>query len=122
MSLDMLGHVDDVFKSVPATRRLVIGGSYVDGLWVEGVERVYPFTVNIQPATDREIDSLPQGGERLIDVRKLYINDGDIQSVGDVGDWEFLGQRFKTIKTDNRWWRNYCKVFVSRYDEQCNDE
>jgi hypothetical protein len=77
-----------------------------------------PFNANVQSATDREIDFLSQGGERLVDVRRLYISDGNMQNIDDTGDWEFLGQRFKTIKSDNRYWRGYCKVFVSRYDEQ----
>ncbi|PPC95718.1 MAG: hypothetical protein CTY32_08555 [Methylotenera sp.] len=118
MSLNMNGQIDSVFKSVPATRIVTTAGGYVNGIWVEGAETIEPYTVNIQPATDREIDFLSQGGERLVDVRRIYINEGNMQNIDSTGDWEFLGQRFKTIKTDNRYWRDYCKVFVSRYDEQ----
>jgi maleate cis-trans isomerase len=114
----MNGQIDSVFQSVPVTRIVTTGGEYVNGIWVEGMELCQPFTATIQPATDREIDFLSQGGERLVDVRRLYINDGNMQNIDSTGDWEFLGQRFKTIKTDNRYWRDYCKVFVSRYDEQ----
>lgn len=117
MSLSMYGVVDGVFQSVPATR-VVKSGSYVDGLWVPGLEVSSDYTVNIQPATDREIDFLSEGGERLLDVRRIYINAGNMQAIDNSGDWLFLGQRWKSIKSDNRYWRDYCKVFVSRYDNQ----
>lgn len=113
----MNGMIDDVFVSIPATRT-VVAGSYVNGIWVAGTPVTNSYTVNIQPATDREIDFLSQGGERLLDVRKIYINDGNMQLIDNTGVWEFLDQKFKTIKCDNRYWRDYCKVFVSRYDEQ----
>jgi maleate cis-trans isomerase len=118
MSLNMNGQIDAVFSSVPVVHIVNNTGAYVDGLWVEGTELSTPYTATVQPATDREIDFLSQGGERLTDVRKLYINEGNMQGIDNTGDWEILGQRFKTIKTDNRYWRDYCKVFVSRYDEQ----
>lgn len=117
MPLSMLGHIDSVFQSV-AAKRIVKTGAYVSGIWVAGPDSSANYTVNIQPATDREIDFLSQGGERLTDVRRIYINDGNMQAIDNTGDWEFLGQRFKTIKSDNRYWNNYCKVFVSRYDVQ----
>lgn len=118
MSLNMAGQIDAVFKSIPATRFSKTGGSYVDGLWVEGVETSSPHTVNIQPATDREIESLSSGGERIGDVRRVYVNDGILTDIAPADDWEFDGQRWKTVKLDNRPWRNYCKIFVSRNDDQ----
>jgi len=118
MSLDMFGTIDAVFVSIPATRYGKTAGGYVDGIWVEGAETATTHVVNIQPATDREIDSLSDGGERINDLRRMYVNDGILTSISEADDWEFEGQRWKTIKTDNRPWRNYCKIFVSRYDTQ----
>lgn len=118
MSLDMRGHVDSVFKSIDATRIASSGGGYVDGLWIEGTTTTTLHTVNIQPATDREIDAIEKGGERIIDARRVYVNDGIDASIKESDIWEFDGQRWKCHKLDNRPWRNYCKAIVSRFDNQ----
>lgn len=117
MSLDMRGHIDGVFKSVDATLTPK-GGSYVDGLWVPLPGTPATFTVNVQPLSEREKDFLERGGERILDGRRIYVNSGDLESITLEGDWTFLGQKWKAVKTDNRPWRNYCKVIVSRYDQQ----
>ena len=118
MSLDMRGHIDSVFESIPAQRVGKTGGSYVNGIWVDGVETETPHNVDIQPASDREIAALISGGERVTDVRRVYVNDGVLASISQADDWLFDGQRWKTVKLDNRPWRNYCKAIVSRYDVQ----
>ncbi len=117
MSLNMEGHIDDVFVSVEATRT-VSSGSWVEGIWVAAPTAPVPYIVNIQPASDREVDFLRQGGERITDVRRVYINQGEMQLIDQTGTWEFLGQQWKTVKCDNRYWRNYCKVLVMRVDDQ----
>jgi hypothetical protein len=117
MSLSMQGHIDGVFVSVPASRT-VTGGAWVDGIWTPGVPVTSPYVVNIQPATDREVDFIRQGGERIVDARRIYINEGEMQLIDQTGTWEFLGQQWKAVKVDNRYWRNYCKVIVSRIDDQ----
>lgn len=123
MSLDMQGFVDDVFVSTPATRISRSGGGYVDGIWVEGTATNSPHNVNLQPLTMDEIDMLNVGGERVVDVRKIYVNDGDMYNITEADLWQFTGVNgtFKSIKLDNRSWqggnsRNYCKVIVSRID------
>lgn len=116
-TLSMLGHVDAVFVSVPATRTTSAGG-YVDGIWVEGAGATTDYVVNIQPASEREKDFLRQGGERIVDVRRIYVNTGDMQLIDQTGTWEFLGQQWKAVGVDNRYWRNYCKVIVNRIDDQ----
>lgn len=117
MSLSMEGHIDDVFVSVEATRT-ALSGSWVEGIWVATPATPTPYIVNIQPASDREVDFLRQGGERITDVRRVYINQGEMQLIDQTGTWEFLGQQWKTVKCDNRYWRNYCKVLVMRIDDQ----
>ena len=77
MSLNMEGHIDEVFVSAPASRT-VTGGAWVEGIWVPGTPVNSPYTVNIQPASDREVDFIRQGGERITDVRRIYINEGDM--------------------------------------------
>lgn len=117
MSLSMEGHIDDVFVSVEASRT-VTGGGWVDGIWTPGSAVTTPYIVNIQPASDREVDFIRQGGERITDVRRIYINQGEMQLIDQTGTWEFLGQQWKAVKCDNRYWRNYCKVLVMRIDDQ----
>ena len=118
MSLDMEGHIGDVFESIPANRVSKTGGAYVLGIWTDGTETTTPHTVTIQPASDREIQVLSKGSERILDLRRVYVNDGVLASISQADDWLFDGQRWKTVKLDNRPWRNYCKAIVSRYDEQ----
>ena len=121
-ALDMSGHIDDDFKSTDATRYSKTGGEYVNGRWVAGVETESPHDVNIQPATMKQLDHLSMGGERIIDARQVWINDGDIFSINESDEWTFVGVsgRFKCHTMDNRSQftnsRNYCKCIVSRID------
>lgn len=117
MSLNMEGQIDEVFVSVDASRT-VTGGSFVDGIWTPGAPATSDYIVNIQPASDREVDFLRQAGERIVDVRRIYISQGDMQLIDQTGTWSFLGQQWKAGKCDNRYWRNYCKVLVTRIDDQ----
>lgn len=116
--LDMKGHIGDVFQSIAATRTSYSGGGYVNGLWVDGTSTDTPHTVTIQPATDKEIEVIEKGGERVIDARRIYINDGVLAEISQADTWAFDGQVFKCYKLDNRPWRNYCKVIVARIDAQ----
>lgn len=118
MSLDMKDFVDAVFVSVPATRTAMTGGGYVDGIFVPGSTTTEPYVVNIQPVSERELDFLQQGGERIVDARRIYVNAGNMQLIDQTGTWAFIGQTWKAHKCDNRYWRNYCKVIVSRIDDQ----
>ncbi len=119
MSLSMQGHIDPVFKSVDAVRIKRAQGGYVEGLYVEGQETRVPHTVTIQPLSDKELRFLDMGGERVGDLRKIYVNSGDLQSITLLDQWRFdtITGLFKTIKLDNRYWRDYCKIIVSKIDE-----
>lgn len=118
MSLDMQGHVDAKFESIPVVRIKVNGrNNYVNGiLQPTDAPDDSQFIVNVQKASDRQIETLARAGKRVLDVRNLYVNNGDIESITEQDDWEFLNQRWQTVGLDNRPWRNYCKVVVSRYD------
>lgn len=119
MSLDMIGHIDLVFESTGATRTSYSGGGYVDGRYVDGAQTQTSHTVNIQPLNNKEIQTLNIGAERIGDVRKVYVNDGDLYSIAEADTWEFDGVDgvFNSIALDNRPWRNYCKIIVSRQDD-----
>jgi len=117
MSLNMLGHIDATFESTIATRA-PNSGSYVAGKWVSSAGGATTHSVNLQPLTDKEIDFLNAGGERVVAGRKLYINDGITSEIAEAYTWVFEGVTgtFKAVKVDNRPWRNYCKVIITRAD------
>ncbi len=119
MSLDMTGHIDSTFESVGATRTGYTGGGYVDGKWVDGASVDTAHTINLQPLSDKERRTLQEAGERVVDARKVYVNDGDLYSISEADTWVFIGISgvFKTVSLDNRPWRNYCKIVVSRKDD-----
>lgn len=116
--LNMRGGVDGVFQSVPASRTTTAGGDYVDGIWVPAPSVTTAFTVNIQQVSQQELDFLTKGGERVVDVRRIYVNDGPLEGIDETGEWTFLGKRWKAVRVDNRYWRNYCKCIVERIDDQ----
>lgn len=120
VSLDMSGHIDDVFESAVVTRISKSGGAYVDGKWVPGVEVTSPHRANIQPLSDKEANHLSIGGDRIKDYRKLYINDGSASEIIEADNWTIPGVdgTFKTFMLDNRvpFGRNYCKIIIARID------
>ena len=121
MSLDMLGFIDDVFESVPATRYSQSGSRGSDGKWAAGAETDTAHTVNLQPLSEKEVSNLGIGAERIQDYRKIYVNDGDLYSLTPQDEWSFdtpdlSGIRFTVYKMDNRPWRSYCKCVVHRND------
>jgi hypothetical protein len=118
-TLDMSGTVDDDFQSVTA-QRTTAAGEYVNGKYVDAAPTTPDdYTVTLQPVSDREIQILTNGGERLTDARRVYINDGDLESLANGDIWNFDGVDgvFRVVKLDNRPWRNYCKLIVSRKDD-----
>jgi len=116
--LDMFGTIDDAFGTVVSTRTPIIAG-YADGLPSVTYGVPTQHKVTIQPLSDRDINSLDMGGERVIDMRKIYVNDGDLYSIRPADEWIFTGidGTFKSIQSDLRPWRNYAKIIVSRTDD-----
>lgn len=117
ISLDMSGHIDDVFESVKATRT-VKGGSWVNGEWVSGAESSTTHRVNVQPLNGKDINALTLVGERIQDTRKVYVNDGTMASIQPSDIWTFpdVDGTFKCYGLDNRPWRNYCRFYAIRMD------
>lgn len=120
-ALDMAGHIDADFVSVPAVR-ISKTATYVDGIPVSTPESRTDHTVTIQPASSRDVIHIDIGARRISDYRKIYINDGLIANIQEADDWEFDAngrgaERYETVSLDNRPWRNYCKAVVALYDE-----
>lgn len=117
MGLSMGGHIDATFRS-SYVMHIAITEQYVDGISTKIESPPVQFPANIQPLSDRDIGFLQQGGERILDPRRLWVNSGDLESIKLGDEWEFLGQRWKTIRLDNRPWNKYCRVTVDRNDDQ----
>lgn len=122
-SIDMGGHIDDVFQSGVGSRTSKTGGGYVEGIWQEGLTNVTPHKVNIQPLNQKDINFLQMGGERIQDTRKIYVNDGVGPSISEADEWTFvdvngnsINGKFKVFSLDNRPWRNYCRFYAVRLD------
>lgn len=119
MPLNMGNHIDDVFQSQLVIIKAYTAGGYdADGIWVPGAPTEETYAANIQPLDARTEDNLMRAGIRLLDPRKVYINSGDLEKLKITFDLEFLGQRWKIVRSDIRPWRTYAKLVVSRYDEQ----
>lgn len=117
-ALNMGGHIDGVFRTVPVTVTHESGG-YVDGIYVESSSVSSTFqNVTIQPLNDKELDFILRANERITDARKLYINSGNFDALVLGATARFLDQDWKIIKTDVRPWRNYAKIIVDRIDNQ----
>jgi len=119
MTIEMGGHIDDTFESAVVTRTIVTG-SYVNGIWTPGSPVVETYIANIQQVSPQELNFLTQGGERVLDLRRIYVNDGPMENIDETGTWSFLGLNWKTVSLDNRarFGRKYCKIIVSRIDGQ----
>lgn len=117
MTLDMSGHIDDVFETGEVT--LIYGtGGYVGGIWQGGAPQTEKYTATIQPLSDKELGNLLMGGQRILDSRKLYINDGNLALLKLGKDMQLLSEDWKIVYRDVRENRNYAKIVVVRYDDQ----
>lgn len=117
--LDFANHIDSVFKSDSVmVKAYTQGYRDADGIWVPGTPITEDYTANIQPLSDRELDNLIRAGLRILDPRKIYINSGDLEKLELANDVEFLGQKWRIVRSDIRPWRTYAKLIVSRYDNQ----
>jgi hypothetical protein len=121
-SIDMGGHIDDVFQSGVGTRTTKTG-DYFEGIWIDGLPDVTTHKVNIQPLNQEDINFLTLGGERIQDTRKIYVNDGVNYAISDKSTWTFvdidgnpIDGIFKTISLSNRPWRRTCKLYAVRLD------
>lgn len=123
--LDMFGFIDENFVSVTA-QRVSRTAEYVNGRPVITTGASQSHVVNVQPVTDKQIQHLSIGAERINDVRRIYVNDGNLYSILPSDEWVFGGIEaqqlgiegtFRCLELDNRPWRNYCKAIVIRKDD-----
>lgn len=92
-------------------------GQYVDGRYVKQEVSRHRVFANVQPVSDRELDFLSMGGRRIVDARKIYLNEQDTEKYDLEGYFEFLGAKWKPIKVDKRPKRSYMKFTVAQVRE-----
>lgn len=119
MTINMRGHVNGALRSMSATR-ISSTSKYVAGRPVKTPDVKHPKqSVNVQPSTDKQLQSLSIGGERILEAYRVYINDGELYSIAKADEWEFekIPGRFRCVSLDNRPHNNYCKLVVILKDE-----
>ncbi len=116
ISLDMFGFVDDVMTTGAITRIYRENGSYVDGIWQDGIVNASRHVATVQPLSPVEAQNIDIGGNRIKDYRKIYINDGTMAVISPQDEWVIDSINYKTVDIDNRPSRNYCKITVFRMD------
>lgn len=126
MSINMMGHVSPPF--VTHTPQLVrYGETIVDFETVYAQTYTDTFQANIQAASDREIEFLTNGGERINDIRIVHRNDGkgiEISTPEKLADILIFSVNpgvddpiwWKAIQVDYRPWHNFCRAAVVRVD------
>ena len=67
----------------PFTIKRTVAGSYVSGVYVEGVESTITIQASVQPMSGTDIVSIPEG-RRASDMVKVY-TDSDLFGQGDAG-------------------------------------
>ena len=130
MSFSMYNFIDINFS----THEIMIQskeGSYVNGVWTLTKPESDPkkYNASVQPLNPKEIQSLEQGGRRLIDAKRAYINNGDEQTVNifpsskvcilsspnDIPSKD--DYIYQVIQTDLRPERQYFKLIIARIDK-----
>ena len=126
MGLNMRGHVSGPF----VTHKGVILNRYsseiVDFEPVFGLTYTDSFNANVQPVSDKEIEFLQIGAERINDVRVIHRNDGkgiEVSVPGQLADILVFAETpdkeptwWKSIATDYRPWHNFCRAVVAKLD------
>ena len=132
MSINMMGQISAPF--ITHRPRLVrYSETIVDFEPVFALEYEDEFDANIQAATDREIEFLSNGGERINDVRIVHRNDGlgiQVSAPDKLADILIFSDNpgvtgptwWKALKVDYRPWHNFCHATIVRLDPAMVEE
>lgn len=132
MSINMMGQISAPF--ITHRPRLVrYSETIVDFEPVFALEYEDEFDANIQAATDREIEFLSNGGERINDVRIVHRNDGlgiQVSAPDKLADILIFSDNpgvteptwWKALKVDYRPWHNFCHATIVRLDPTVVEE
>ena len=95
---------------------------YQDGIAVSRpnieIEEQTEHSANVQPLAPKERQAIEQGGQRLLDAKKIYFSDGSAPKVFPSDRVEISGieGQYEVVQSDVRAEQNYCKIIVSRVD------
>lgn len=88
-------------------------GTYLNGIWIEGIETVIPITASVQPTSGEELLSIPEGRRN----RKTYslFTSTPIELIHGLNNStnpdqiEIYGERYEVIRVEV--WQNNPPIF-----------
>lgn len=126
MGLNMRGHVSGPFITHKGVALNRYSSEIVDFEPVLTITYTDAFDANVQPVSDKEIEFLNIGAERINDVRVIHRNDGkgiEVSTPGKLADILVFAETpdkpatwWKSIATDYRPWHNFCRAVVAKLD------
>jgi len=122
----MRGHISGPFVTHSGVQRMRFGSEIIDFEPKLTQTLLDTFDANVQPASDKEIEFLQIGAERINDIRVIHRNDGkgiEVSTPGNLADIlvfaETPGQPvtwWKAMATDYRPWHNFCRAVIAKLD------
>jgi len=126
MGLNMRGHVSGPFITHPGVVLNRYTSEIIDFEPAITLSYTDSFNANVQPVSDKEIEFLQIGAERINDVRVIHRNDGkgiEVSVPGQLADILVFAETpdkaptwWKSIATDFRPWHNFCRAVVAKLD------
>ena len=121
-SIDMSGHIDDVFQSGTGTRTSNVDGEYVDGIWRKEPQSSQLTRLTFSLLT-KKISTSSRWAVSVFKTRERFMLTMVLTRLFPrmtLGHWLTLVvtrlMAFKPVSLDNRPWRNYCKFYAVRLD------
>jgi hypothetical protein len=126
MGLNMRGHVSGPFVTHKGVVLKRYTSDIVDFEPALTLSYTDTFNANVQPVSDKEIEFLQIGAERINDVRVIHRNDGkgiEVSTEGKLADILVFAETpdkpatwWKSVATDFRPWHNFCRAVVAKLD------
>ena len=126
MGLNMRGHVSGPFVTHSGVVLNRYTSEIIDFEPALTLSYTDSFNANVQPVSDKEIEFLQIGAERINDVRVIHRNDGkgiEVSVPGQLADILVFAETpdkeptwWKSIATDFRPWHNFCRAVVAKLD------
>jgi hypothetical protein len=99
----------EIFR-IPVNLYRKTGGSYVNGIWVEGGETLIVITASIQPTTGEELMCEPEGRRNRKTYSLFTSTDVNIIAGGKNPDQvQIFGERYEVTRVEP--WQNNPPVF-----------
>lgn len=126
MGLNMRGHVSGPFVTHKGVVLKRYTSEIIDFEPALTLSYTDTFNANVQPVSDKEIEFLQIGAERINDVRVIHRSDGkgiEVSTSGKLADILVFAETpdkpvtwWKSIATDFRPWHNFCRAVVAKLD------